>query len=162
VAAGDDHSLGLTQDGRVLAWGRDDDGQCQVPEFAGQVSAIMAGGGTSLALMGPAIVSLEPAPLPMVADPGNWLIRQVMPNPFNPEVQVEYECLVAGEVRLEVFNLLGQPVCRVDLGQRPAGTGVAHWNGRTGTGRDAASGTYWLRISSDAGASRAVRAVLAR
>ena len=48
VAAGDAHALALTSDGAVVAWGQNDDGECDVPP--GTYKAIGAGADFSLAI----------------------------------------------------------------------------------------------------------------
>ncbi|MBN1507795.1 MAG: hypothetical protein JW955_13175 [Sedimentisphaerales bacterium] len=48
IAAGDAHGLALTSDGEVVAWGQNDDGQCDVP--AGTYRAIGTGARFSLAI----------------------------------------------------------------------------------------------------------------
>ena len=50
VAAGKDHSLVLYDDGAVLSFGKNEDGQCDVPRQLSGVKAISAGGFHSLAL----------------------------------------------------------------------------------------------------------------
>jgi hypothetical protein len=48
IAAGDAHGLALKSDGTIVAWGQNDDGECQVP--AGTYKAIGAGADFSLAI----------------------------------------------------------------------------------------------------------------
>jgi alpha-tubulin suppressor-like RCC1 family protein len=43
IAAGLRHGLGLRSDGTVIAWGRDNEGQCTVPAGLGNVVAVAAG-----------------------------------------------------------------------------------------------------------------------
>jgi hypothetical protein len=50
VSAGNYHSLALKCDGTVVAWGGNDDGECDVPEGLNNVVAISAGGMHNLAL----------------------------------------------------------------------------------------------------------------
>lgn len=50
IAAGYSHLLALTQNGSVLAWGDNSEGQCSVPSNLGTVTAIAAGNGHSVAL----------------------------------------------------------------------------------------------------------------
>ena len=40
LAASDNHTLGLTRDGAVVAWGRNDNGQCNVPVDLGQCNKV--------------------------------------------------------------------------------------------------------------------------
>jgi len=51
IAAGYGHSLALAAEGRVVAWGRNDVGQTDVPSGLSNVVRIAAGGGHSLALL---------------------------------------------------------------------------------------------------------------
>ncbi|MGO8697198.1 MAG: protein kinase domain-containing protein [Limisphaerales bacterium] len=50
IAAGTDHFLALKQDGTVVAWGVNNDGQCAIPPGLNGVVAVAAGGNHSLAL----------------------------------------------------------------------------------------------------------------
>lgn len=64
ISAGDDHSLGLTSDREVVAWGANTYGQCTVPSGLSNVVAIAAGGAHSLALQADGTVSAW--------GPGSW------------------------------------------------------------------------------------------
>ena len=50
MSAGDFHTLALTSDSTIVAWGRNDDGQCDVPEPNTGYVAVAAGYDHSLAL----------------------------------------------------------------------------------------------------------------
>lgn len=50
IASGEFHSLALKADGTVVAWGRNDEGQTDVPPGLSEVVAIAAGDSHSLAL----------------------------------------------------------------------------------------------------------------
>ena len=50
VAGGGRHSLGLKSDGTVVAWGRNDESQCDVPAPNADFVAVAGGGGHSLGL----------------------------------------------------------------------------------------------------------------
>jgi hypothetical protein len=90
---------------------------------------------------------LEPAR----ALPRRSALLQNFPNPFNPATTIPFVVgsNAAGErvqVRLEVFNLLGQKTATLVEGMLPAGLHRAEWDGRDGQGREAASGLYIYRL----------------
>ena len=68
------------------------------------------------------------------------------PTPFNAGVSVPFTTVAPGKVRISVFNLLGQQVRVLHDGWTEAGAHQAHWDGRTETGAEAASGTYWALL----------------
>lgn len=53
--------------------------------------------------------------------PERITMEQNYPNPFNPSTQIRYTLPEAGEVRLEVFNLMGQRIDVLVDGQQQAG-----------------------------------------
>ena len=53
--------------------------------------------------------------------PTSFALAQNYPNPFNPETVIEYSLAQAGQVKLEVFNVLGQKVSTLVEGSKPAG-----------------------------------------
>ena len=80
---------------------------------------------------------------------------QNYPNPFNPSTSFRFSLPKAEQVRLEIFNILGQQVVTVVDEQLGAGRHTVEWNG---TGRDGAlvsSGVYFARLT--AGAVAATR-----
>ncbi|MDZ7306648.1 MAG: T9SS type A sorting domain-containing protein, partial [candidate division KSB1 bacterium] len=52
----------------------------------------------------------------------------------------------AGQMRLAVYNILGQPVRTLMEGVRPAGEFQVTWDGRDNRGRQVASGVYFYRL----------------
>ncbi len=78
---------------------------------------------------------------------------QNSPNPFNPATSITYELPVPADVRLTVYNALGQRVRLLVDRFEPAGTRTTTWNGRDDNGRGVSSGVYFYRVEVD-GVSR--------
>ncbi len=78
-------------------------------------------------------------------------LRQNYPNPFNLVTAIGYSVPEAGRVILTVYDLTGREVARLFDGYREADSYNVNWTGRTGAGRNAASGLYICRLSTNAG-----------
>jgi hypothetical protein len=81
-------------------------------------------------------------PLPTV-----FALRQNAPNPFNPSTSIVYDLPKATNVRLEIYNVLGQKVKTLVDGYQNAGTQNIIWDGRDQSGASVASGIYFYRIN---------------
>jgi hypothetical protein len=86
------------------------------------------------------------------AVPGIFSLRQNYPNPFNAVTVIEFynEKSRAVEMRLEVFNILGQRVRVAFDGWAQPGVNRVEWDGCTDNGQSVASGVYFYRLKSDA------------
>lgn len=71
------------------------------------------------------------------------------PTPFNAGVTLPFTTAEPGQVRISVFNLMGQQIRVLHDGWTEAGAHQAHWDGRTDTGADAASGIYWALLRAE-------------
>ena len=91
--------------------------------------------------------------------PQGFALGPNYPNPFNPSTIIPYQLAVLSEVRLEVFNLLGQRLATLVDGARPAGFHTATWNATDGAGRAVGAGVYIYRMTVGA-ASQTGRMVL--
>ncbi len=74
-------------------------------------------------------------------EPRSFALHQNYPNPFNPTTNVVYELSEAADVRLEVFNVLGQRVSVLHNGPQSAGVHTAQFDGSRLT-----SGVYLVRM----------------
>ncbi len=74
--------------------------------------------------------------------PTGYALSQNYPNPFNPVTKIRYEVPVAGEVRIDIYNLLGQRVTTLVNGHVTAGRHEVHFDGR-----NLASGVYFYRLA---------------
>jgi hypothetical protein len=81
-----------------------------------------------------------------VSPTGVRLLQGNQPNPFNPETAIRFTLPEAGEIRLAVYDLSGSLVRELQTGRLEAGVHSVSWNGESGAGRPAASGTYLYRL----------------
>jgi hypothetical protein len=73
-------------------------------------------------------------------------ITQNYPNPFNPNTRVQFQLPNAADVRLTIYNVLGQRV-RTLVNQRyEAGFHEVQWDGLSDVGAQSASGLYLYRF----------------
>jgi hypothetical protein len=73
--------------------------------------------------------------------PAEFSLAQNYPNPFNPETTIEFGMPEDAQVKVTVFNVLGQVVTALVDSEMPAGYHVVTWNAS-----DMASGVYFYRI----------------
>jgi hypothetical protein len=90
--------------------------------------------------------------------PGDFALRQNYPNPFNPTTDISYTLPEAAQVRLDVFNVMGQKVATLVDEYEEAGEHTVTWDGRTQEGQAVASGIYLYRL--EAGARSATRKMM--
>lgn len=78
--------------------------------------------------------------------PGAFGIAQNYPNPFNPTTRFSYQLPQHSDVKLVIYNVLGQKVRTLINGQVEAGYHAAVWDGRNDKGMQDASGVYIYRF----------------
>lgn len=84
---------------------------------------------------------------PDAAVPGTIELAQNYPNPFNPETVIEFTVPRTANVRLEIFNVLGQRVRLLTDSRYTAGRHSIIWNGTSDLGQESGSGIYLYRLS---------------
>jgi len=86
-----------------------------------------------------------------VGEPGEMVpftfnLEPVYPNPFNPSTHISFSVPNNTNVKLVVYNSLGQRVRTLIDAPRIAGQHTAFWDGKNNAGSSVASGTYFLRL----------------
>ncbi len=71
------------------------------------------------------------------------------PNPFSESTTIRLEISTPGHVSLDIFDVAGRLVTRLENGPMGAGTHIFIWNGRDDAGRRKASGVYFSRVFSE-------------
>ena len=72
------------------------------------------------------------------------------PNPFNPATTIRYSLNEAADVKLAVYNLLGQEIRSLVQQFQPAGSYTVVWDGRDAAGRQVSTGLYLYRLQAGA------------
>ena len=79
--------------------------------------------------------------------PEGFVLGANYPNPFNPATIIPYQLAAGAQVRLEVFNALGQRMAVLVDGEQAAGAYQAQWDATDAAGRAAAAGVYLYRLT---------------
>jgi len=79
--------------------------------------------------------------------PDEYSIRQNYPNPFNPVTIIEYALPKASEVKIDIYNILGQHVKTVENSYMAAGIHSVIWDGKNNLGHQVSSGIYLYKIT---------------
>jgi M6 family metalloprotease-like protein len=92
----------------------------------------------------------EPDPGTMTNNlPGRFELHSNYPNPFNPTTRIEFALPSASQVRIEVFNIMGQKITTLIDSDLEAGYHSVEWNGTDNSGQAVASGIYFYRLTTD-------------
>ena len=78
-------------------------------------------------------------------------LLQNFPNPFNPETWMPYRLASNVPVSIQIFNVKGQLLRELNLGEQKAGSYLtrdtsAHWDGRDQVGEAVSSGVYFYTL----------------
>jgi hypothetical protein len=86
---------------------------------------------------------------PATTLPETFGLEQNFPNPFNPTTTIGFALPRPSNVKLTIFNLLGQEVVTLINKEMPAGRYSVDWSGQTAGGTESASGIYVYRLTAD-------------
>jgi len=95
--------------------------------------------------------------------PRSFACSPVYPNPasFGQRLSFSYELGGLADVKIGIYNVLGQKLAEWNLNQKPVGRYRFDWDGRNENGLRLPGGLYFIRFSANGGrAFRAVRKVV--
>jgi hypothetical protein len=110
-------------------------------------------------------IAMRMDPATSVEAPGDegiptvYSLAQNYPNPFNPSTEISFGLPERSEVRVVVYNLLGQAVRTLVDRSLPAGVHSAGWDGRNAAGNQMASGLYFYQLEARGGSAAPFTAV---
>jgi len=90
--------------------------------------------------------------------PGDFILNQNFPNPFNSHTSIQYQLPKSGRVNLTIYNMLGQKIRTLIDQILQAGHFHVTWDGKDDAGKAAASGVYFYQL--DAGNFSEVKKML--
>ncbi len=122
-----------------------------VTENGFYIDAISFGSGGFAALVGVDDTPVVPA-----------LALKAWPNPFNPQVNLEYSLTKPGQLRVDVFDLRGSRVRTLLNAPVSETRGTLSWDGRLNNGQPASSGVYLVRMIGPDNQAVSERVVLAK
>ncbi|MBC8232488.1 T9SS type A sorting domain-containing protein, partial [bacterium] len=87
----------------------------------------------------------------VLGQPVKFQVFQNFPNPFNPETWIPFQIPEATDVTVKIYNVFGQAVRTIDLGQKEVGRYLSkdesiHWDGRNQNGELVPSGVYFYQF----------------
>ena len=112
----------------------------------GQMETVLSAGMEMQLASGKRELIISLRPLPKVTQ-----LLQNYPNPFNPETWIPFELNQDSDVSLTIYDTAGRQIRHLDLGFQKAGTYLRreqaiYWDGRTQSGEQVASGTYFYTL----------------
>ncbi len=81
--------------------------------------------------------------------PTKFALHPNFPNPFNPDTWISFDMPEISQVRISIYNRLGQKVRTLLDETRAAGRFQIKWNGTDDLGRQVSSGIYFYQIETD-------------
>ena len=78
--------------------------------------------------------------------PDEFALHQNHPNPFNPETYISYQVPKTSQVKIEVFNLLGQHIRTLVDEEKSPGSYKILWNGLDDQRQAVSSGVYLYKM----------------
>ncbi|MCK4776467.1 MAG: T9SS type A sorting domain-containing protein, partial [Candidatus Krumholzibacteria bacterium] len=88
-------------------------------------------------------------------------LREVFPNPFNPQTTIVYTTSKIGPVTLGIYDARGRRIRLLVDEPRGAGEHTETWYGLNQNGETVASGVYFVRLETN-GVVRTAKAVLSK
>ncbi|NCQ17809.1 MAG: T9SS type A sorting domain-containing protein [Ignavibacteria bacterium] len=80
------------------------------------------------------------------SSPQNFILYQNYPNPFNMSTMIKFVIPSTTNVKLEIYDFLGNKIMTLINGYKSSGVYSFEWNGKNEKGEYVSSGLYFLRL----------------
>jgi len=78
--------------------------------------------------------------------PHHFALLQNYPNPFNPSTTISFQLQESNHIKLTIYNILGEEIRTLAVGQYQAGNHTIRWDGTDNYGNPVASGVYLYQL----------------
>jgi len=78
--------------------------------------------------------------------PSELVILGISPNPFSDQASLSFSLPGAGSASLDIYDISGRLVARLQSGDLAPGTACLLWDGRSQSGESVSPGVYFLRL----------------
>ena len=78
-----------------------------------------------------------------------YILRQNFPNPFNSSTKIEFQLTKASNVRIDIYNTVGQRIKILINQKMQSGQHRVQWGGTNNGGIPVSSGTYFYQLMVD-------------
>jgi hypothetical protein len=79
--------------------------------------------------------------------PTVFSLKNNYPNPFNPSTAIEFNLPVTAQIKIRIYNMLGQLIETIYSGTKQAGVHKLYWNSSGASGNSVSSGIYFYELS---------------
>ncbi|MBV6419404.1 MAG: hypothetical protein DAHOPDDO_00621 [Ignavibacteriaceae bacterium] len=79
--------------------------------------------------------------------PSEYALMQNYPNPFNPTTKIDFSLPIESDVKLVIYNILGQEVIQLVNNQMTAGNHSVNWNANDAADNNLTSGIYFYQLN---------------
>lgn len=122
----------------------DQDGQIPPPGTTVRITTLKPPTTRDLYQFVPVYTGVEEHPDNLI--PQKFELFQNYPNPFNPGTTIRYHLPVKTQVKLTIYNILGQEVITLVDKVQPPGKCAVQWDGKSASGQAVASGIYFYQL----------------
>lgn len=80
-------------------------------------------------------------------NPDQFELFQNYPNPFNPETRIDFQLSSLNNVKIKIYNALGQKINSLVNKKLPAGKYSVNWDGKDYSAKNVSSGVYIYQLT---------------